>query len=100
MIYEDYYHDLAVFPLDLVILGIERSRKKCTFWPKVSELLAEIEPLANARKVKIERVKQVLGARIAAEENGPDYNPEVAQVIGDLTKELSKKWRDEGPSHA
>lgn len=73
IVFEDYAEDLAGYPFDIVYDGIQLYRKKGKWWPKVAELVSEIEPLWAQRQVQRQRLAQIAGSK--AEDAQETDNP-------------------------
>jgi hypothetical protein len=56
----DYLADLSIFPGDIVTEGIARYRRNSEWWPKISQLIAIMQPMLDQRLAQARRLRVLM----------------------------------------
>lgn len=82
----DYLEDLADMPPDILVEGIRRWRQTGEWWPKISQLLAIMNPMLEQRRREAARLRQLVAVQKAKAEAG-DKPAKTGRSYEDLTPE-------------
>ena len=72
LIAEDYINELCIFPPDILEQGRREALRRCTFMPRISELLGILEPMRNERQNRRRELKEALKPKPRKEQ---DWKP-------------------------
>ncbi len=76
----DYVEDLAEYPVDLLEEGIRQYRRRGKWFPKVSELREIMEPMLEARRLDLLRLRGLNEIKVRRLDLLPDAEPKGRDV--------------------